>query len=138
MALLTQVLRRGGDRLSRTPGGRRLTPYLLLGPGMLWLVLFFAVPVLTLFATSLQVPVPGGEIGEFRQGFRFANYLDVVQEYWVQFLQSFGYAATATLAALVIGYPLAYYIAQRAGRWRNLLLVLIVAPFFAGASGSRP
>jgi spermidine/putrescine transport system permease protein len=98
---------------------------------MLWLVLFFAVPVLTLFATSLQVPVPGGEIGEFRQGFRFANYLDVVQEYWVQFLRSFGYAATATLAALVIGYPLAYYIAQRAGRWRNLLLVLIVAPFFA-------
>jgi spermidine/putrescine transport system permease protein len=108
---------------------RRTTPYLLLLPGLAWLAIFFAVPIFTLFGTSLQTPSPGGEIGAFDQTFRFANYLDAVSETKDQFGRSFLYAGTATVLALLIGYPLAYLIA-RAGRWRNLLLVLVVAPFF--------
>ena len=110
--------------------GRRLTPYLLLLPGLAWLAVFFAVPIVTLFGTSTQTPDPSGEIGAFNQTFRFANYVDAVQEYAPQLGRSFLYAGIATLLCLAIGYPLAYMIAFKAGRWRNLLLVLVVAPFF--------
>jgi spermidine/putrescine transport system permease protein len=111
--------------------GRSLTPYLLLLPGMAWLTIFFVVPIVTLFGTSLQVPAEGGETGVFVQAFRFANYVDAVTEYWAQFSRSFVYAGIATVLALAIGYPLAYMIAFKAGKLRNLLLVLVVAPFFA-------
>jgi spermidine/putrescine transport system permease protein len=106
-------------------------PYLLLLPGLLWLGLFFAVPVFTLFGTSLQTPVPGGEVGAFQQTFTWSNYPDALSEYLPQFVRSFVYAGIATVLALAICYPLAYFIAQKSGRWRNLLLVLVVAPFFA-------
>jgi spermidine/putrescine transport system permease protein len=105
-------------------------PYLLLLPGLAWLAVFFAVPILTLFGTSLQTPAPSGEIGAFEQTFRFANYVDAVQEYAPQLGRSFLYAGAATLFALLIGYPLAYMIAFKSGRWRNILLVLVIAPFF--------
>jgi spermidine/putrescine transport system permease protein len=110
--------------------GRRTTPYLLLLPGLAWLVLFFAVPVFALGSTSLQTRVPGGEVGSYQQTFRWANYSDALIEYTPQFARSFLYAGLATVLALVIGYPLAYAIALRAGRWRNLLLIAVVAPFF--------
>ena len=131
----TTAARTGGPVPAPAPPSSRLprsrTPYLLLLPGLVWLGLFFAVPVATLFSTSLQTRVPGGEIGEYTQTFRFANYLDTIGEYHVQFVRSFLYAGLATVLALLIAYPLAYYIAQRAGRWRNILLVLVVAPFYA-------
>jgi spermidine/putrescine transport system permease protein len=110
--------------------GRRGTPYLLLLPGLAWLFVFFAIPIFTLFGTSLQTPAPSGDIGAFVQTFRFANYSDAVQEYLTQLVRSFAYAGIATVLCLLIGYPLAYMIAFKAGRWRNLLLVLVVAPFF--------
>jgi spermidine/putrescine transport system permease protein len=110
--------------------GRRSTPYLLLLPGMAWLVLFFAVPVFALGSTSLQTRVPGAEVGTYAQTFRWANYTDALREYAPQFGRSFLYAGLATVIALAIGYPLAYAIAQRAGRWRNLLLIAVIAPFF--------
>jgi len=109
---------------------RRWAPYILLLPGMLWLGLFFLVPILTLFNTSLETPVPGGEVGAFQQSFRFANYVDAVSQYLEQFIRSFVYAGIATLIALLFSYPLAYMIAFKSGRLRNLLLVLVVAPFF--------
>jgi spermidine/putrescine transport system permease protein len=109
---------------------RRSTPYLLLLPGLAWLAIFFVVPIVTLFGTSLQTPAPSGEIGAFEQTFRLANYGDAVTEYLTQLSRSFLYAGTATVLCLLIGYPLAYMIAFKAGRWRNLLLVLVVAPFF--------
>jgi spermidine/putrescine transport system permease protein len=108
--------------------GRRYTPYLLLLPGVAWLLVFFAAPILTLFGTSTQTRVPGTD--QFVQSFRLANYLDYAHEYATQFGRSFLYAGLATFAALVISFPLAYLIAFKAGRWRNLLLVLVVAPFF--------
>jgi spermidine/putrescine transport system permease protein len=97
---------------------------------MAWLVLFFAVPVFALGSTSLQTRVPGAEIGAYQQTFRWANYSDALTEYAPQFARSFLYAGLATVLALVIGYPLAYAIALRAGRWRNLLLIAVIAPFF--------
>jgi spermidine/putrescine transport system permease protein len=109
--------------------GRKITPYLLLLPGMLWLAVFFAAPILSLFSTSLQTRVPG-TIDQFTLTWRFVNYPDFAGEYATQFSRSFLYAGIATIAALLISYPLAYLIAFRAGRWRNLLLVLVVAPFF--------
>ncbi len=109
---------------------RRRIAYLLLLPGLLWLGIFFVAPIVTLFGTSLQTPVPGGDVGQYEQSFRFANYTDAISEYLPHFVRSFAYAGTATVLALLIGYPIAYFIAFKAGRWRNLLLVMVVAPFF--------
>ncbi len=111
-------------------GRRRLTPYLLLLPGMLWLLVFFILPIATLLSTSTQTRPAGGEIGEYVQTFRFANYVDTLDEYLTVFGRSFLYALIATVLALAISYPLAYAIAFKAGRLRNILLVLVVAPFF--------
>ena len=83
-------------------------PYLLLLPGMLWLVIFFLAPILSLVSTSTKVP--GAGIGEFVQQYRFANYVDAIAETYPQFFRSFFYATTATLLALTFAYPLAYFI----------------------------
>jgi spermidine/putrescine transport system permease protein len=101
-------------------------------PGMLWLAIFFVVPLVTLFGTSLMTPVPGGDVGEFEQTFHFANYVNTLTDstYYVPLFRSFIYAGIATILALAIGYPLAYAIAFKGGRYRNILLVLVIAPFF--------
>ena len=103
-------------------------PYLLLLPGMLWLLVFFLAPILTLISTSTKVPGMG--IGEFVQQYRWANYWDAISTMHTQFIRTFVYAVIATLLALAISYPLAYAIAFKSGRWKNVLLVLVVAPFF--------
>jgi len=106
---------------------RWATPYLLLLPGILWLGLFFLAPLGFLGYQSL-------ESGSFATGYEFdwafSNYWDAISEYHVQFVRSFVYAGIATLAALLISYPLVYWIAFRTGRWKNVFLVLIVAPLF--------
>ncbi|MGZ4280559.1 MAG: ABC transporter permease [Gaiellaceae bacterium] len=106
---------------------RGLTPYLLLAPGMLWLTIFFLVPLGFLFYQSLE----SGNI-DFGYSFSWAwsNYSDALRNYRGQFERSFLYAGIATLIALVVSYPVAYWIAFRGGRWKNLLLLFIVAPFF--------
>src|SRR3954451_16565940 len=88
------------DAPKARPGRRRLTPYLLLLPGLAWLAVFFAVPIVTLFGTSTQTPDPSGEIGVFDQTFRFANYADAIQEYSTQLIRSFAYAGIATVLCL--------------------------------------
>jgi spermidine/putrescine transport system permease protein len=112
-------------------GMRRGTwqPYALLTPGMLWLVLFFLVPLITLVQISLS-DQPSRFKQEFRFTWDFANYTDAWREFSDIFLRSFQYAALATIACILIGYPLAYVIAFRGGRYRNLLLGLVVVPFF--------
>ncbi|MDQ1288550.1 MAG: spermidine/putrescine transport system permease protein [Actinomycetota bacterium] len=120
----------GGASSSGPRAGRSGVPYLLLLPGLAWLGVFFVVPILTLFGTSLQTKVDGGGVGDYEQTFRFANYLDAFGAADVQFGRALLYAGAATVLALLIGYPLAYMIAFKAGQWRNVLLVLVVAPFF--------
>jgi spermidine/putrescine transport system permease protein len=109
---------------------RNWTPYLLLIPGLLFLGVFFLFPLFALASQSLQTRPPGAELGVYEQTWRFANYTDAWSAYYPHFMRSFVYAGAATLLALIIGYPLAYAIAFRAGRWKNLLLVLVIAPFF--------
>jgi spermidine/putrescine transport system permease protein len=108
---------------------RRWTPYLLLLPGGIWLLLFFVVPSVQLAGTSLYSRSGSLENG-YSQAFAFVNYLDAISAYWPHLVRSALYAGIATVICLVLGYPLAYAIAQKAGRWRNLLLVCVIAPFF--------
>ena len=108
---------------------RGRTAYVLLLPGMTWLAVFFAVPFITLFMTSLQQPVPG-KSGKYAFGLQFSNYVTSMAEYWPQFVRSFAYAGIATILALIIAYPLAYFIAFKAGRVKNILLGLVMVPFF--------
>lgn len=105
-------------------------PYLLLLPGFLFLFTFFILPILNLAQTSTQTPIAGGDTGEYEQTLRFANYIDAFIENREQFARSFIFAICATLLALAIAYPLAYAIAFKAGRFKNILLVLLIAPFF--------
>ncbi len=106
------------------------TPYLLLLPGIVFLFTFFIWPIANLAQTSTQTPIAGGDTGEYEQTLRWANYIDAFLENKEQFGRSFLYAAIATIAALAIAYPLAYAIAFKAGKYKNVLLVLVVAPFF--------
>ncbi len=111
------------------PRRRRSTAWLLLLPGGLWLAAFFVVPLVQLVATSLYDPSGSEELG-YAMTWSWSNYSDAVEFYAEPLLRGFGYAAAATLLCLIIGYPLAYAIAFKAGRWRNLMLVLVIAPFF--------
>ena len=104
----------------------RLTPYLLLAPGLLWLGLFFLIPLVFLGYQSLQ----SGTFPGFEFTWEFSNFTDALSDYREQFFRSFLYAGIATVASLLIAYPLVYWIAFRSGPWRNLFLLAIVAPFF--------
>jgi spermidine/putrescine transport system permease protein len=106
------------------------TPYLLLLPGFAFLFTFFILPIVNLAQVSTQTPIEGGDTGEFKQTLRFSNYVDAFLESREQFGRSLVYALVATLIALAIAYPLAYGLAFKAGRFKNILLVLVVAPFF--------
>ena len=105
---------------------RRIVPYFLLGPGTIWLVLFFVVPLFYMGKLSLE----SGTVGSLEFNWHWANYNDALALYDTQFVRSFIYSGAATLIALLLAYPLAYTIAFKAGRWRNALLLAVVAPFF--------
>ena len=106
---------------------RGLMPYVLLAPGLAWLAVFFIVPLGFLAYQSLQ----SGNI-DFGYAFTWAwgNYGTAFTDYRSEFVRSIEYAGIATLLALALSYPVAYWIAFRGGRWKNLLLLMIVAPFF--------
>jgi spermidine/putrescine transport system permease protein len=106
---------------------RGLVPYLLLAPGLAWLGVFFVVPLGFLAYQSLQ---EGSFDFGYAFGWAFGNYADAVSTYHEQLIRSLLYAGLATVLALVVSYPLAYWIAFRGGRWKNLLLLAIIAPFF--------
>ncbi|MGH2714990.1 MAG: ABC transporter permease [Thermoleophilaceae bacterium] len=102
-------------------------PYLLLLPGLGWLLLFFVIPLAYMAFESLKQ-------GTLETGYlftwEFTNYTSALEDFDEQFLRSFEYAGLATLLGLLIGYPLAYVIAFRGGRWRNALLLAVIVPFF--------
>ncbi len=108
---------------------RGLTGYILLLPGALWLFVFFVIPTITLVSTSLYDP-SGSVLTGYQMTFHWQNYVTAVQDYAPQLWRAFVYAVIATVACIVLGYPLAYAIAFKSGRWRNFLLVLVIAPFF--------
>ena len=106
---------------------RSLLPWLLLGPGLAWLIVFFAIPLVNQLNVSLQTGDP--EAG-YVFNWAFSTYADAIREYDTQFLRSIGYAASATVLCFVIAFPLAYFIAFKAGRWKTFMLLLIILPFF--------
>ena len=105
---------------------RGFTPYLLLAPGILWLAIFFLIPLAFLGYESLR----SGLFPDFQFTWEFSNFSNGIRDYHEQIVRSFVYAGIATIACLVLAYPLVYWIAFRAGPWRNLFLLFIVAPFF--------
>ena len=110
--------------LQRRPG---LLPYLLLAPGLLWLVFFFLVPMYYMGRVSLE---EGTIFTGYEFAWNFETYTDALSQYDTQLVRSFLYAGAATAIALAIGYPLAYAIAFRGGRWKTALLLLVIVPFF--------
>jgi spermidine/putrescine transport system permease protein len=109
---------------------RRAIPYLLMAPGLLWLLLFFVIPNVQMLVFSLSE-------GTLRTGFTtppdvwdFENYTGSISKFSGNFSNSIVYGGLATILCFLIGYPLAYAIAFKGGRWKNLLLFLVIAPFF--------
>lgn len=115
----------------QTKSGRVVLALLL--PGLIYLVLFFVIPLVSLVLTSLETPAASGKIGEYVPGLDFGNYAYVVTKYWPQIARSFGFAFIATIIALLISYPLAYFIGVKARPWpmlQRMLVTLVIAPFF--------
>jgi spermidine/putrescine transport system permease protein len=104
-----------------------LLPLALLLPGLAWLIIFFAVPLYYQGKISLET---GSIFNGYHFNWHFSTYTDAWSHYHTQFLRSFWYAGLSTVLSLLIGYPLAYTIAFRGGKWRNALLLAVVLPFF--------
>lgn len=119
--------------VEQAPRRRSWIALVLLVPGLAYLALFFLTPLVSLVLTSLQAPVEFGDVGQYQAAFKVENYLAVIQNYWPHFLRAFGYAIAATFFALVISYPLAYFIGVTLRRFplvQALALTLVIAPFF--------
>jgi spermidine/putrescine transport system permease protein len=106
---------------------RALAPYLLILPGGVWLGIFFLVPLVYMGSASLMT---GSPTAGYKLTWHFANYTDVFSLYKLQFLHSIVYAGVATIVTLLVGYPLAYWIAFYGGRSKNFFLLLLLLPFF--------
>jgi spermidine/putrescine transport system permease protein len=127
---MTALSQLGGAQAAVTEKkGRRLTAYLLLLPGGLWLILFFVVPLVSLLSASLYDPSGSVETG-YTVTWHWQNYADALRDYATPFGRSLLYAVLTTAICLLLGYPLAYAIAFKSGRWKNLMLALVIAPFF--------
>lgn len=110
---------------------RQLAPYGLLKPGMLWLALFYLAPLFTLLQASLSSrPNRFATAEQLQFDWNFSNYTSAFSDFGEQFQRAFTYAAIATILTIAIGYPLAYVIAFRGGKYRNLMVGLIIIPFF--------
>jgi spermidine/putrescine transport system permease protein len=106
---------------------RRVVPYVLLAPGLLWLVVFYVVPAIQMFTYSIS---KGTLETGFEMTFSADAYATAIDRFGKQFLNSLIYGGAATILTLAIGFPVAYTIAFRGGRYKNLILFLVIAPFF--------
>ena len=113
--------------MRRTINFRTIAPYALLLPGLLWLAVFYVYPAFQMFLVSLWT----GNIQDgFEQTWNWGIYPEAINEYWEWIARSIVYGGLATILAFAMGFPLAYAIAFRGGRYKNLLLFLVIAPFF--------
>ncbi len=106
---------------------RTIAPYALLAPGLLWLAIFFVYPAIQMFLVSLWT---GDVQNGFQQTWNWGIYPEAVNQYWPWIARSIIYGGLATILAFSLGFPLAYAIAFRGGAYKNLLLFLVIAPFF--------
>jgi spermidine/putrescine transport system permease protein len=105
----------------------RAVPYLLLAPGLAWLFIFYVIPAVQMFTYSISTGTL--ETG-FTMTFGADAYGTAIDRFGKQFLNSILYGGVATILTLAIGFPVAYTIAFRGGRYKNLILFLVIAPFF--------
>lgn len=107
---------------------------LLLLPGVAYLILFFLAPLVSLILTSFMMSNPNSmEMGSFVYAFEWQNYVNVISDNWIFYVRSFGFALIATVLALLVSYPIAYFIGVYARRWpviQAFALILVIAPFF--------
>jgi spermidine/putrescine transport system permease protein len=106
---------------------RKVAPYALLLPGLLWLGLFYVYPAIQMFLVSLWT---GNVEQGFQQSWNWSIYPESISQYWEWIARSIVYGALATTLAFALGFPLAYAIAFRGGQYKNILLFLVIAPFF--------
>ena len=104
----------------------RIVTALLLGPTSAWYFLLLLAPLVILVVFSFGARAPEGG---YAPAFQFDNYLELPTRA-TAFTNALWMAAGGTLLCLVVGYPLAYYLATRAGTKRTILLVLVVVPFW--------
>jgi len=122
-----------GQAHEPAPRRRGRLALLLMAPGLAYLALFFLTPLVSLVLTSFQAPVEFGDVGQYQAAFRWENYAAALTQYLPHFLRAFGYALAATFFALIISYPLAYFIGVTARKWplvQAVALTLVIAPFF--------
>jgi len=106
---------------------RGLIPYLFLVPGGLWLIAFFVLPLLTAVSVALQE----GSLGTgYRLTFNFGIFPEAIARWDDQLVRSLQYGLIVTALTMLIGYPMAYTIAFRGGRYKNILLLFVIMPFF--------
>jgi spermidine/putrescine transport system permease protein len=108
----------------------RIAPYLMILPALAYLAIFFVVPFWSLFRTSLSSSGGSIYLPTLTFAWDFGNYGQALTAYQDQIVRSLTYAFTATVVSLLISYPLAYAIAFKSGRYKNLLLGLVILPFF--------
>jgi spermidine/putrescine transport system permease protein len=108
----------------------KIAPYLMIAPALIYLAIFFVWPVISLAMTSLSTAGGSVFLPTMEFGWKFSNYSEAFSKYQDQILRSFGYAIVATIVCLLLAYPLAYVIAFKAGRYKNLILGLVILPFF--------
>ena len=106
---------------------RRLAPYFLVLPGGLWLLLFFAIPMVAMFSLSLQ---QGDVVDGYSLTWHFQTYLEVITDYQTQLIRSVVYGLISTIIMIVLAFPVAYWIAFRGGKRKNIYLFLLLLPFF--------
>ncbi|MEU6430909.1 ABC transporter permease [Microbispora sp. NPDC046973] len=103
-----------------------LTPYLLLFPGTLWLAIFFVIPTVVMLSLSLQ---SGDVVNGFAFTFNWHSYVDGISTYHDQIIRSLVYGLASTLIQIVIGFPVAYWIAFKGGSRKSVYLFLLLLPF---------
>ena len=123
----------GPDLSAAAPRRRSYIALILLLPGVVYLLATFVAPLISLVLTSFKEPGGDFEVGEYVYAFRWENYAEAIGRFGEIFLRTFGYSALATIFALLISYPLAYFIGvtlRRFPLWQSLTLILVIAPFF--------
>ncbi|MDZ7886160.1 MAG: ABC transporter permease [Mycobacterium sp.] len=108
----------------------KIAPYLMILPALAYLAVFFVVPFFSLARTSLSSSGGSVYLPTLTFDWNFGNFIDAFTLYQDPILRSFGYAAAATVLCMLLAFPLAYVIAFKAGRFKNLILGLVILPFF--------
>src|SRR5690348_13657223 len=108
----------------------KIAPYLMVLPALVYLGIFFVVPFFTLARTSLSSSGGSVYLPTLTFSWDFANYVEAFSEYREQIIRSFTYSLAATVLCVLLAFPLAYVIAFKAGRFKNLILGLVILPFF--------